>query len=834
MTRVTSAVTSCGQAPRQERPGEPGLGVSRFQREPEGDDLAQLEQYLRVRWNVPPVNAGEPVLLHRDSWIVAAYLQTVRSSQADQDVSAAPPDPAHSVSESLRAIQQGDIPMAEAHARRLLERLVIKDGAGFWYFQSSCSPAPSLPPDEPWCSAVSQGFGLVALAALHKSTGKEEYCRAAAAVFRSFFVSAPDGGVVRTDGGMWWPQEFPSEDANSTLRGAALALLALHDYWILVSEPKAKELFDRGVSTLEELAPRYETVAAGFPEVVCASPGGRRSTDELLTRVLAGSDCFVAGARMLVDGNMVSEVPVGSAGDDDGSAEAYVWIDPEYQMWGEREQRAGRGCRNAFGRPKAESGHAPLSFQAPGATAPQTRHVIELEYSIPGSQAGKLQAYDGSQWWAIAELTPTAGEWRTASAALPSGLVNEVFGGTQRRVDIRFADDNAVLLLALSDLSGSERLRLCGLRWLSGTARVPYIWRNVPRQTILRNPSDKPVLTVIPGSIESGHVEYPCVVELRKGHLMMWYTAFGTDSRWRICLATSDDDGGAWKRHGAVFGDDNRPPWMAGDIAFPFVFYEANPTDAARRYRMYFSAKSASETNYSALGLSYSADGQHWTRPNLVMQGMILDPSVARDATGVYHLYYTSLRSPYKDIPISALCAAASLDGESWSPPEVIRYGARLTGDEGIYTSEAFHLGPYICLLYTSAFGRESHGENLMFSKDGRSFYDVLGNPLAISPLGRQPVWNSLRYGWTILAETSRQDDRWRVYYSGISGFGQMEGQIGMAEIDPEDLLAAIDETLKLLGPPQMTPSCAPAEQPPAALSPDREQLCDLTRAAQP
>ena len=33
-----------------------------------------------------------PALLDRDSWIVEAYLQTVRNSEGDQDVSAVPPD----------------------------------------------------------------------------------------------------------------------------------------------------------------------------------------------------------------------------------------------------------------------------------------------------------------------------------------------------------------------------------------------------------------------------------------------------------------------------------------------------------------------------------------------------------------------------------------------------------------------------------------------------------------------------------------------------------------------------------------------------------------------
>jgi hypothetical protein len=176
------------------------------------------------------------------------------------------------------------------------------------------------------------------------------------------------------------------------------------------------------------------------------------------------------------------------------------------------------------------------------------------------------------------------------------------------------------------------------------------------------------------------------------------------------------------------------------------------------------------------------------------------------DDFGVYHLYYTSLSSPFTGQRPGGLCHIVSADGRHWSGPTVVQYGSVRSPRDGLYTSEAFQLGPYICLLTTAQQSVESWGEELLFSRDGRQFYEVVSNPVAISPMREPSRWDSRRYGWDILQDSGSPDGKWRVYFIGIRSDSELGGQIGIAQISPKDLLDRIDETLKLLARPETQP----------------------------
>lgn len=243
---------------------------------------------------------------------------------------------------------------------------------------------------------------------------------------------------------------------------------------------------------------------------------------------------------------------------------------------------------------------------------------------------------------------------------------------------------------------------------------------------------------------------------------------------------------------------------MRGDIGYPFVLYDPQAADPCTRFRMYFSAELESQAGYSALGFSFSTDGHTWSDPQLVMTGEVLDPSVVQDPTGVYHLYYTCSKAPYTSEPISALCHAASPDGKRWSRPVVIRHGRQRGATERLYTSEAFRLGPHICILYGHELSGDVHGGQLMFSRDGRDFCDALAGPLSISPTIYEKSWDYRRYGWTVLAEPCRDDGSFRIFYTGTDRAGQRT-QLGTALIAPERLRSAIEKTLALLAPTSHT-----------------------------
>ena len=187
------------------------------------------------------------------------------------------------------------------------------------------------------------------------------------------------------------------------------------------------------------------------------------------------------------------------------------------------------------------------------------------------------------------------------------------------------------------------------------------------------------VLDVLPSSQDAVHVEYPAVVTGPDG-LLLYYSAFGVDRRWRIKLATSSN-GAEWHRQGQVFSESVDFPIM-GNYAFPTV-----AQIPAGNFVMVFSGETNPGTGYDGLFLTTSDDGWHWQVPHVVLSGVrALDPLLIIDNSGLLKLYYV-----VADNTSGSVYRTVSYDGKEWSTPETV--WSRNPAEGSIYTIGSFIYG---------------------------------------------------------------------------------------------------------------------------------------------
>ncbi len=776
---------------------------------------AQAGQFLRARWNVPVLRSDDLALIQNFDEVEAAYEASQGKARLGKaDSGGQEPAPLRTTIDARlgggwrtdleriehpsvytegclsSGIKAGNIPLAERYAEFMLSRLVVKNGAGFWYFPADCAVAPGFEVKAPWCSGLAQGQGLVALAALHSITGKDEYGKAAEAVFRSYLVPVKNGGFARIEGDAYWPEEYPTRKLSGVLNGGSVALLALHDYWVLTGERKAKELFDRGIRTLESRISEYETVAPSFPEIA-STYSLVRVPPMLLVHILPRGSCFVSRVALLANGKPFNEAVVGSPQDDNLSADAYVWVDHIFQTWGDREVTAGRECRNAFGYPQGKYAHAPISLRCPGEPEPGVVYTLAVEYRSPADvPPSALEAYAPGRYWPVMSLPSTGGEWRTVTGALPAAVVEKTFAqDPQASIHVPYLNRNAILVLAMADVSGSAILEQYGIRWLSSAAYVPAKGRYYPRPGVFERLNSQTALAVLQASDESKRIGEPSVAGLSGGALLMCYSAVGEDGKSRILSATSEDSGDTWTRQGPAIPDSA----IAGGISSPQLIWDKNASDPNRRYRLYFTARPASDKGPSGLAVAYSSDGLRWSRPVSVLQVNTRHLSVARDALGAYHVYYLSPSAGRPDEPGVVIEHAVSPDGERWSAPQSVYAGKG--AESWVVGIRAFGIGPYTCILYTLHTSAADDETYLLFSKDGRQFHEALSDPVHTIP-----SWNTRRQSaWTFWPDVLAPNSGPLVFFGEGGSDPESSDRINCAKFDSELLLQKIEETLRLL-----------------------------------
>lgn len=122
----------------------------------------------------------------------------------------------------------------------------------------------------PWYSALAQGEALPILIKAYKLTGMEIYKKTAEGVINSFFVDVKEGGVTHKEGNAWWYELYASKGSKNpkVLNGMLWTLLALHEYYSLTKDLKAKLLFENGLQALKKNLHLYDSEKFTYYDVL--------------------------------------------------------------------------------------------------------------------------------------------------------------------------------------------------------------------------------------------------------------------------------------------------------------------------------------------------------------------------------------------------------------------------------------------------------------------------------------------------------------------------------------------------------------------------------------
>ncbi len=128
---------------------------------------------------------------------------------------------------------------------------------GFWLQRFDNRKYPALP--NPWVSGLAQGQGLSALLRAHEILGKGAYLEAAGPAFEALLLPLAQGGVLFEAGEDLWLEEYPLPVPGHVLNGAVYALLGVLDYARTSGEPRAWEVWERGLATVLRHLPEFDT-----------------------------------------------------------------------------------------------------------------------------------------------------------------------------------------------------------------------------------------------------------------------------------------------------------------------------------------------------------------------------------------------------------------------------------------------------------------------------------------------------------------------------------------------------------------------------------------------
>lgn len=111
----------------------------------------------------------------------------------------------------------------------------------------------------PWYSGLAQGQGLAVLVRAFKETGNEKYKKAAVLAFEPLVQPIASGGTLFVDQDRdWWIEEYITDPPTHILNGFIWALWGVHDYGNAFNDPRADELWERSLVTLQKNLGRFD------------------------------------------------------------------------------------------------------------------------------------------------------------------------------------------------------------------------------------------------------------------------------------------------------------------------------------------------------------------------------------------------------------------------------------------------------------------------------------------------------------------------------------------------------------------------------------------------
>ena len=154
-------------------------------------------------------------------------------------------------------VKNGNTDVAIQILDELRETIVIKEKDGlryalflnYFHFENSSIP---------WVSGYAQGMGAGLYAKAYQLTGKKEYLNTAKLLLNSFKIPYHEGGFVVDSPYGLWILEYGYNPNELVLNGHIIALQGIYYYWEITKDPYAKELFDRGVTSVANALPHFD------------------------------------------------------------------------------------------------------------------------------------------------------------------------------------------------------------------------------------------------------------------------------------------------------------------------------------------------------------------------------------------------------------------------------------------------------------------------------------------------------------------------------------------------------------------------------------------------
>ncbi|MGH9643404.1 MAG: D-glucuronyl C5-epimerase family protein [Terriglobales bacterium] len=112
----------------------------------------------------------------------------------------------------------------------------------------------------PWYSGLAQGQGVSMLLRAHAQTGDIKFQRAAEQAFVSLTKPTAEGGVLfEDDEKNLWIEEYLVRPPTHILNGFMWALWGVFDFSRACADARARQIFDRGITTLVRNLSRFDT-----------------------------------------------------------------------------------------------------------------------------------------------------------------------------------------------------------------------------------------------------------------------------------------------------------------------------------------------------------------------------------------------------------------------------------------------------------------------------------------------------------------------------------------------------------------------------------------------
>jgi hypothetical protein len=112
----------------------------------------------------------------------------------------------------------------------------------------------------PWYSGLAQGQGVSLLLRVFAQCKRDEYKAAADKAFIPLTRLIADGGVLFEDEeSNLWIEEYLVHPPTHILNGFIWALWGVFDYALVAAEPRARQVFQRGIQTLTLNLERFDT-----------------------------------------------------------------------------------------------------------------------------------------------------------------------------------------------------------------------------------------------------------------------------------------------------------------------------------------------------------------------------------------------------------------------------------------------------------------------------------------------------------------------------------------------------------------------------------------------